>query len=85
MGRCGNGGGRGHPGGPDSPGKQRHPAGQRHVLRRPARRRVPYINADGEDARLYYLLAGYDSNGKAAEWLSMASEQYVVEDTVSEA
>lgn len=54
---------------------------------------VPYVNADGQDAQLYdaqlhYLLAGYDSTAKAeeavAEWLSMATGQYAVEDTASE-
>ena len=54
---------------------------------------VPYVNEDGEDARLYdaqlaYLLAGYDDTGKAeeaaAEWLGMAEEQYEVEETATE-
>lgn len=53
----------------------------------------PYVNEDGKDARLYdaqvyLLLAGYDSTAKAeetaAEWLSMASEQYAVEETVTQ-
>lgn len=51
---------------------------------------APYVNKDGEDAQLYdaqlyFLLAGYDSTSKAEEsteeWLTMASEQYAVEDT----
>lgn len=54
---------------------------------------VPYVNEDGEDAelydaQLYFLLAGYDSTDKAkesaAEWLTMASDQYAVAETVSE-
>ena len=54
---------------------------------------VPYVNEEGEDAQLYdaqvYLLvAGYSSTTKAeesaAEWLSMAGEQYAVEETKTE-
>ena len=53
----------------------------------------PWVNEDGEDAQLhdaqvYFLLAGYDSTQKAeeavVEWLTMASEQYAVENTSTE-
>lgn len=53
----------------------------------------PYTNADGQeaeiyDAQVYLLLAGYDESGKAAdsaaEWLSMATEQYAVDNTATE-
>lgn len=49
-----------------------------------------YVNADGEDAKVYdaqfyLLLAGYDAAAKAeaalAEWQSMAVSQYAVEET----
>ena len=55
---------------------------------------APYVNEDGEDAQLYgaqvyFLVAGYDSTAEAeeaaAEWLSMADEQYAVEEAKTEA
>lgn len=51
---------------------------------------APYVNADGNDAKLYdaqiyVLLAGYDAVEKAEEalagWTGMASDQYAVADT----
>lgn len=53
----------------------------------------PYVNADGEDAKIYdaqiyLLLAGFSAAGKAEEtvkeWQSMAGEHYVIEDTRTE-
>lgn len=52
-----------------------------------------YVNEDGDDAQIYdaqiyFLLAGYNSTNKAEEnmdkWLSMASDQYEVTETVTE-
>lgn len=51
---------------------------------------MPYVNADGKDAKVYdaqfyLLLAGYDAAEKAedalADWQSMAASQYNVEET----
>lgn len=50
-----------------------------------------YVNADGDDAKVYdaqfyLLLAGYNTESKAeaalAEWQSMAASQYAVEETL---
>ena len=54
---------------------------------------VPFVTADGEeaviyDAQFYLLLAGYDAAEKAedalAEWLSLASSEYAIEETAEE-